>query len=275
MITFTPITELFKIGSFSVQAWGSFVAFGAALAIILILIEAKRRKITEETEKLLLFITIFSIIGARIAYILLNPDEFSSLLSYLNIFNGGLIGWGVLMGGILGIFAFKFTSRINPSKLLSLLDLMMPYFALAFAIGRIGCFVRGCCFGIPTDLAWGILYTGKSLAYQAGFATAVHPTQLYHSIADFIIFLILLKLSRKRHNIEKNKLKSKYPFFNISGNIFLLFIALYSAERFFIDFFRYHPANEYVLGITITQIVYLVLFIAGLLLTKRREEKQG
>jgi phosphatidylglycerol:prolipoprotein diacylglycerol transferase len=245
MITITPSTELANLGGFSVQTWGLIVAIGIIIALILMLREAKRKKVIGEAESLIAYIAIASIIGARLAYVAVNPSEFSDIISIFKIWNGGVISWGFLIGGIIGAFAFKFLKK---EKIYDLLDLMAPYFILAIAIGRIGCFLRGCCFGMPTDLPWGVIYTGEN---SLSGNILVHPTQLYHAIADFIIFFVLK--SRKKKT-------------------FLLFLILYSLERFFIDFLRFHLPGEYIGTITITQIIFIVIFAIALWLFVRKNK---
>jgi phosphatidylglycerol:prolipoprotein diacylglycerol transferase len=271
MITIPASAELLKIGSFSVQTWGLTVALGIALSLVLLFIEASKKKKLDETENLIIYTAIFAIIGARIAYILASPKEFSSFIDIINIWKGGMISYGMILGGIAGICIFKLTTKINSENLFKLLDLMAPYLILAIAIGRIGCFFRGCCFGIPTNLPWGVVYTGEN-ALASG---RVHPTQLYHSILDFIIFFILLKINRKKEKLEKRKIKSKYLFFNISGSTFLLFIMLYCSERFFVDFLRFHLPGEYIGVASITQIVFLFTFAAALLALKKRKKRKN
>lgn len=269
MITVHASTELLRIGSFAVQTWGAFVALGILIAIAFILREAKKKKLTDKIETLLLFIIVFGLIGGRMAYILVNPGQFQSIISFFELWKGGLISFGVLLGVILGAFAFKLTNKIKSGEFSAILDLMAPWLILAIAIGRIGCFLRGCCFGLPTTLPWGVAYVGEnSLAEQN---LILHPTQIYHLIADLIIFFIILKLYNKKQFLQSKNKKSKYPFFNKNGTLFLMFLILYSVERFFIDFLRYHPINEYAFGFSITQIVFLAIFIISFVLLKTKE----
>jgi len=270
MITIPASAELLKIGNFSVQTWGFIVALGMVISLVFLFLEAGKKKKLDETENLIIYTAICAIIGARIAYILVNPEEFSSFIDIINIWKGGMISYGMILGGIAGICIFKLITKINSENLFKLLDLMAPYLILAIAIGRIGCFFRGCCFGLPTNLPWGVLYTGENALTEG----AVHPTQLYHSILDFIIFFVLLKINRKKEILEEKKIKSKYAFFNIYGSTFLLFIMLYSAERFFVDFLRFHLPGEYIGVASITQIVFLFTFAAAwLALKKIKKEK--
>lgn len=268
MITITPSVELLKIGAFSVKTWGFIVALGIIAALFFIFRKAKEKKILNRTEELIAYFAVSALIGGRLAYVAVNPSEFSSVLSLFEIWKGGIISWGVLIGGIAGIFIFKITAKIKADRLFSIVDLCAPYFALASAIGRIGCFLRGCCFGIQTALPWGVIYI-EGLSSHQGLG-AVHPTQIYHAIADFLIFIVLLRINRKKDILEKKSKKSKYEFFSKKGGVFLLFLALYSAERFFIDFLRWHSANDYIGRITVTQFIFIFIFLISLYLMKKK-----
>jgi phosphatidylglycerol:prolipoprotein diacylglycerol transferase len=270
MINLHESTVLFSIGTFSVQTWGSLVALGMLISIFFILKEAKKRNILDKSEQLLIFIMLSGIICGRIAYILNNLSEFPTFFSFFELWQGGIISYGVLIGVIIGAFLFKFSTKTTSKEFFDLLDIFAPYLILAIAIGRIGCFLRGCCFGIPSNLPWAVVYSGESLSGSI----AVHPTQIYHAIADFIIFFILLRLYKKKEHLNQTKKESKFEFFSISGSIFLLYLILYSAERFFIDFFRYHPINEYFGRFSITQWIFLAIFIVSLvILNKKRKRK--
>jgi phosphatidylglycerol:prolipoprotein diacylglycerol transferase len=270
MISITPHTEIFSSLGYSVQTWGTIVAIGIIIALSLMFRKAMEKKLFEKSQILITYFMISAIIGGRIAYILVNPNEFSTLGSLFEIWKGGIISYGVLLGGIFGVIIYKITSKAKNADIKNILDLMAPYFVLAIAIGRIGCFLRGCCFGIPTTLPWGIIYGPGSEAFKAGLAGAVHPTQIYHAILDFLIFFALLKVNKKKDNLQAKGIESKFKFFSKKGSTFLLFLMLYSMERFFVDFLRYHPSTEYIGMISITQIVFMLIFATAFwLITKK------
>ncbi|MEM2956511.1 MAG: prolipoprotein diacylglyceryl transferase [Candidatus Pacearchaeota archaeon] len=275
MIYITPSTELFNILGYSVQTWGLIVAFGGLISLFLVLRKAKQKNIFNEMQTLIVYIIIASLVCARLAYIIINPSEFSSFWSFFEIWKGGVISYGMIFGGILGIIFFKLFTKITTNELEELLDLAAPYFILAIAIGRIGCFLRGCCFGLPSELPWAVVYAGESFSRSAGL-NSVHPTQIYHSILDFIIFIILLRINKKKEYLEKRKQESKFDLFNKKGSTFLLFLLLYSAERFFIDFLRWHSPTEYIGRITITQIIFLFIFVVtfSILLKKKNKKRK-
>jgi len=261
-IYYTPHPVLFSMGPFTVYGWGLLNALAILIAGFLVFKKAKRHFDEKTILGIIISGVISGLIFARIFYILIYMNEFSTFWSLFEVWNGGLEGFGTFIGGILGVFFYAKIKKIDACKFL---DIAAPYIALGYAIGRIGCFLRGCCFGIPTNLPWGIIYSEGSLAAAQYLNQAVHPTQLYHSIADFIIFAVLIFISRKK---ERQFIKKK------SGGIFLLFLALYSIERFFIDLFRWHSSSQLLaFGISIEQLFYLLLFIASILIIRIRNRK--
>jgi len=264
MISITPYTEIFKIFGYSVQTWGAVVAIGIAISLFLMLKKAAKKKLFDDAEILISYVMVSALIGARAAYVIVSPEEFPNFFSLFMISEGGLISWGFLLGGIFGAILCKLFTKMKNEKIRELLDLMAPYFMLAIAIGRIGCFLRGCCYGIPSGLPWAVSYAGE---------IPVHPTQIYHSILDFLIFFALLKINSKKEHLQSEKIESKFSLINRKGSSFLLFLILYSAERFFVDFLRYHPAAEYIGAISITQFVFMLVFFAAFWLIIKKNAK--
>ena len=129
-------------------------------------------------------------------------------------------------------------------------DHIVPYLALGQAIGRIGCFLNGCCFGKPTNLPWGMIFPGGSIAGDTYPAIHIHPTQLYSVYTNFLIFAILLLFG----NWKK-----------FDGQILYLYFILYSVSRFLIEFLR-ADNPQILLGLTISQVICVVLFLAGVIM---------
>jgi phosphatidylglycerol:prolipoprotein diacylglycerol transferase len=109
----------------------------------------------ELTISLVFWGFIPGIIGARVNYILRYPNEFHSFGEMLNITQGGLIVYGSLIGGLLGFGAYLFKHKL---PLLPMLDLLTPGMLLGLAMGRLGCFLNGCCFGGACDLPWAVQF---------------------------------------------------------------------------------------------------------------------
>jgi len=260
MIRYQPIPILFHLGSFNIYTYGVVIVIAILTTLFLILKKAKKEGIKEEhIYNLVLFIVIGSLVLGRLFYFFENINEFSSFLDIFAIWRGGFFGIGTLFGGLLGALIYTKKTKLDFAQIM---DLIAPYVALAFAIGRIGCFLRGCCFGMPTSLPWGIVYGENSLAAEAGFAgVPLHPTQLYFVLGNFVIFLILLRINKI------NKLKKP------KGTTFLLFLLLFSLQRILLDFIRYYPSEYHISFFTIFQLAYALVFIfVAVLLFKRLRE---
>ncbi len=160
---------------------------------------------------LVFWVVCAGILGARVFYVLLNLDYFLNDLSeILKIQNGGLAWQGGLVGGTLAGILFI---RKHALPFWETLDVCAPYIALGHSIGRIGCFLNGCCYG--KEVSWGIYFP----AYHA----RLHPTQLYESISLFLIFFIL----KKYQTVSQT-----------AGEVFVFYLILASLERFVVEFFR-------------------------------------
>jgi phosphatidylglycerol:prolipoprotein diacylglycerol transferase len=140
-------------------------------------------------------------------------------------------------------------------------DLWSPGVALGQSIGRIGCFMAGCCYGKPTDLPWGVVFTHP--LSLAPLHVSLHPTQLYASLAGLAIFVVLMFLS----------IRKKYQ-----GQVFLWYLILHSTARLLVERFRGDdrgmvPGTE----MTITQLATLLVLmgsVIALYILKSRKERQ-
>ena len=211
---------LFKIGPLTIKTYGLIIAIAFLVGTHLATREAKRKEIEEAViYDLILYLIIFGLIGSRLFYCLYDLGYFiENPLEIFAIWRGGLSFYGGLIGGFIASLWFV-KSRGLP--FLKLADIMAPSLILGQAIGRLGCLMAGCCFGEPANLPWCIHFSNPDSL--APLYTCLHPTQIYESVLDFCIFLLLF-LSRKR---------AKF-----TGQLFLIYVSLYSIIRFFLDFFR-------------------------------------
>ncbi len=173
-------------------------------------------------------------------YYIRNPGEI--------IGGSGLTIWGAVLGAALGIWIY---SRFSKFRFGYLADLIVPGLILAQAVGRVGCTINGCCYGLPTSLPWGIVYIQPESLAQLG--VALHPTQVYEIIYLLIIFGGVLTL--------RGRLKP-------DGSLFLVYLVLYSAWRIGIDFMR--EGTPFLFGLHQAQVIsIIVLAIAIPLLALR------
>lgn len=223
---------------FGVSIYWYAVIIVASLALAIFLCKRKDGKFNinyNDIIDLSIILIPVAFICARLYYVIFNFRNYTSMASILNIKDGGLAIYGGIIGGAIVIYFFCKKRNI---KMLDLLDYIVPYLALGQAIGRWGNFINVEAYGTTTNMPWKMgIQTKNGLEY-------VHPTFLYESICNFIIFIILTKLSKKR----------KY-----SGQIVYLYLILYSFIRFFIEGLR---TDSLMFGnFRISQIVSIVLFI--------------
>lgn len=240
---------LFSIGRITVYTYGLMMALAFLAAIWIISYSSKEEGLDIAKLVDLAFFAILSgIIGSRIFYILINPLEYiSHPLKIFKIWEGGLVFYGGILGGIL---ATIYLIKRYQLPLWKTLDILAPALILAQAIGRIGCFMAGCCYGQPTELPWSVTFNNPKTLAPMGIP--IHPTQLYHSSVNLIIFAILFFIVRKRRHF--------------TGQIFSLYLCLYSAGRFVIEFFRGGAKIRLTAGLNLPQLISVVIFLSGVFL---------
>ena len=236
---------LFEFASLKIYSYGVMVAFGFFLAIFLASREAKRIGIRPESIfDIGLYALVFGIMGARTLHVLLNLSYYvQEPLHIIMINRGGLAFHGGLIAGSLGTYFFI---KRNNMPLWKVADIIIPYLALGQAIGRIGCFLNGCCYGIPTGLPLGIALKGH--------LQFLHPTQLYSSIYLFLTFIFLKKIYNKK---------------KFDGGVFFSYLLIFSGGRFFIDFLR-GDLEVVFLGLKTSQLISLGIFLIAFVFIKLR-----
>ncbi len=183
---------------------------------------------------------IGGLLGARAFYVGANADVF--LLYPLEIFaiwHGGLVWYGGLAGGLVAGAWYLHTERLSHTRAL---DQIAPFAALGHAIGRLGCFFNGCCYGKPTAAWFGVEFPGHP--------HPVIPTQLIESAALFALFLGLRRLQRP-------------PILRRTGTVFWSYVLAYGALRFVIEFWR-GDQQSYLGELTLQQAISLALGLTAL-----------
>ena len=193
------------------------------------------------------YIVVAAIIGSRILYIITDYDRYlAHPLDVLKIWEGGLVFYG---GFIAAIGTSLYYAKKKQTPFLLIADLFMPGVALGHAIGRLGCFAAGCCYGRPVTGSpfWAVTFphNGTSLAPSG---IPLYPTQLMESAAEFVLFLVLIALRRRK---------------KFTGQIFLSYVILYGLSRSVLELFR----GDAIRGFVIPGILSTSQLISGLLIT--------
>jgi phosphatidylglycerol---prolipoprotein diacylglyceryl transferase len=170
---------LLKIGSLTIFTYGFFLALAFLAAMALAGREARRVGLPPGRVYDLCFYSIIAaLIGARFLQVLLEWDFYRvHPQDIVKVWDGGLAFQGGLVLGILTAVFYMWRHSLPVWKTLDVLALAMP---LGQSIGRIGCFMAGCCYGRPNDLSWGVTFTDPQSLGPVG--VKIHPTQLFMAV---------------------------------------------------------------------------------------------
>jgi len=230
---------LFRISDrFAIHSYGVMAMIGFLAALFVARWRARRAGLVpDEITDICVWALLAGIVGSRIVYVLQNSDYFFdtrrpgwSIFDLVKIWQGGLVFYGGLIGALIVTLLLLRAKRL---KILPVLDVLTPSLALGHAFGRIGCYLHGCCYGVPVHAgAWyGCVFPDNALPYlydptaplRIPPGTPLWPTQLVSSFDLFCIFIILsLFFGHQRR----------------SGEVTALYLLLYSTERFIVEFFR-------------------------------------
>lgn len=255
----------FTIGTVSIRWYGIFIALAIAWIVAWLLWQSKRgARTTYDTVFAVALVGIPSgVIISRLLHVLdnivvakLHPELalIGAAFDYTQdpgriLGAEGLTAYGAVLGASLGVWVY---CRIAKVRIGYFFDLLAPAVIMAQAvIGRIGCTLNGCCYGLACSLPWGVEYTDPS---SLGFGTGVvHPTQVYEIIFGLIVFGVLVRLRGR---------------FKPDGSLFLIYLGLYAAWRLGIDFLR--EGNPFLLGLHQAQFIsIIVLLIVTPILVRR------
>jgi phosphatidylglycerol---prolipoprotein diacylglyceryl transferase len=238
---------LIRIGTFYIPTYGVLVALGFLAGLAITLRLARRIGLPpEKITNLAVYCAIAGIVGAKLFMFLFdlgdyirNPSQIFSLET--------LQAAGVWHGGFIAAFliAVLYVHR-HHLPAFPAMDAFAPGIALGQAIGRLGCFAAGCCWGTECTLPWGVRFRSDEAA-PVPLDKTLHPVQLYESVADLIIFGILYRQFNRNHR---------------AGTVIGLYLVLYSTARFIVEFFRVHE-QALVGPFSITQWIALALLAVG------------
>jgi phosphatidylglycerol:prolipoprotein diacylglycerol transferase len=226
-----------------------------ALGFLLGLWTASRRGLLQgvPAEKIMdlgPWLILGAIAGARTLYVISYWREQFAGKPIWEIFmvqHGGLVYYGGLVGSSL---AYIIYSRWKKLPLWKGADILAPSVALGHALGRIGCLLNGCCYGRACSLPWGITYPDRPGGPPAG--VPLHPTQIYESALNFMLYAALAWLYRRK---------------KFDGQVFAAYLVSYACIRSFVELFRGDYPQYYFGGwVTPAHLVSVAILVVGLIL---------
>ncbi len=225
-----PSPIIFEAGPFAMRWYGLFIALGIAVGTFVVSRELARKGY-DGTLALdaLFFVVPLGFIGARVYHVLTDYELYAEdpFPGVFEVWNGGLGIYGAVVGGFIGVLIFARIRGISP---LMFADAAAPGLILAQAIGRWGNYFNQELFGRPSDLPWAIRIAPENRPSGFEDAAAFHPTFLYESLWNIMVFFVLLYIARRFTSRLKN------------GDVFLIYVSLYSVGRFFVEALRIDPA---------------------------------
>lgn len=215
--------ELFHIcGPFSINSYGVAIVIGILVFMWLAQHHRLRKQFMTHDQFMQGVLTgiVLGVFGGRLLYVIENYHGFTSWYEMVAFWEYG--GFSVL-GSILSIvLLMPWYLHKNAVPILPFLDLVALFAPLLQSISRLGCLMAGCCYGLPTNLPWAILYTDEQSV--APLYERIHPTQIYSSISLLLIFCFMYFIAQY--------------LFKKPGQLATLYLLLSSASRFTVDYWR-------------------------------------
>ena len=255
-----------KIGGFAIYWYGILVAGGFLAGLWTASRRASRNGIDGKVvSDLGVWIIIAALLGSRVLYVITEWGQFSGepFSEWINFRSGGLVFYGGFIGAALAVILYTVIRGSQP--LWKIADAFAPSIPLGHALGRLGCLMYGCCFGVTCDLPWAVQFPFGSPAHgahnaagllpsDAAHSLSVHPSQVYSALLNFALYGGLAWLYRRKR---------------FDGQIFGIYLMVYSVNRFIVEFFRgdYQTEQMWLGWIKPGQQLSLFLFPVGVGLT--------
>ncbi len=257
---------LFEYGSLKLYTYGFFLALAFLGAIFIAGREARRLGLPVETFfDLCFYAVVAALVGSRLMYVLLDFRTFlAHPLQIFAIWGGGLDFQGGVILALAEAIWFIRRRRLPWRPTLDALALGLP---VGQFLGRIGCFMAGCCYGSPSTLPWAVTFTNPQTLCP--LRVPVHPAQLYEAFLSLGVVFGALSLLKTRKSYD--------------GQLILAYFCLAGAVRFVVEFFRSpldYRGPTYFGWMPLTQLIALgMALVAGALLVwfgrRSRSRPQG
>lgn len=239
---------LFEAGVFTVYTYGFFIALGAISGFAYMAYQGRRQfgLTFDQTNNLFLLLVVAGVVGGKLFLIFENPSYYFANPRKL-VSGSGFVFYGSLLACIPTMLWFFKKHKL---PVLAMLDVMAVVTCMVHGLGRIGCFMAGCCYGKPTGSAFGAVFTNPVCQAQP-LHTALHPTQLYEAgwIAAILITLLFL-----RHRKQ------------FDGQLFMIYLVMYALGRGVIEVFRGDIQRGFVIAdvLSNSQFISLILVAAAI-----------
>jgi phosphatidylglycerol:prolipoprotein diacylglycerol transferase len=262
-----PILFVVPGSEIKVHSYGVLICLACFAALGMALWRVRREKLsTNIVYELATWLFLGGVVGARSLYVLSHPEMISSPADIFRSWQGGNVFYGCILGGLIGSLIYWYR---HPFPFWRMTDVAAPAVAIGAAVGRIGCFLNGCCDGAVCTLPWGVRFPAGSHAWvrqlnaglispESPLSLPVHPTQLYASIAAFVVLAVLL---------------TYFPHRRRPGEVMALLMILYSMTRWPIEMLR-GDEPAIVAGMTLSQQISVGLLICGLAIFSHRRGGQ-
>lgn len=245
--------QLFHVGRFFLPTYGFLVSLGVLFGLWISVRNSEKQGIDgEKAWNLGILVVLCGILGAKVLYVI---NDWSYYAAHpADIFSvNTLQAGGVFSGGLVAaLVAAAWYIRRHHLPALATCDAFAPGLAIGHAIGRLGCFSAGCCWGKPTNAWWGVTFTNPIANELVGtpLGHPLEPTQLFEAAVEFANFVLLTwLLTRKRFD----------------GQVFAAYLVLYGVARYLLEFLRDDPGRGSVFGgfMTGTQLISIGLVVLG------------
>jgi phosphatidylglycerol---prolipoprotein diacylglyceryl transferase len=252
-----PILFVVPGWEIEIHSYGVMILLACFGALAIAAWRARREKIDPNiVYELAIWLFLGGAVGARSLYVVSHPESIHDFGDIFRSWQGGNVFYGCILGGLTGSLIYWFR---RPFPFWLMTDVAAPAVAIGIAIGRIGCFLNGCCHGAVCDQQWAVCFPAGSHAWvrqlNAGLISPtalsslpVHPTQLYASLAGFMLLgLLLVHFPRRR----------------AAGEAMALLMIVYPLTRWPLEALRGDEPSLFA-GMTLSQNISVALFACGL-----------
>lgn len=237
---------LIQIGPLTIYSYGFFVAMGVLAGYYFLMHSAAKERLeTADLSNIAIWSLLSGLLCAHLTYVFLNLNYFIENPKQMLDLRTGFVFAGGLIGGLGTGFILLKKLHFN---VLQVMDLAAPGFAIAYSLGRIGCYLHGCCYGLVSHSVWGVCFPPDS---PAGYIQEPRlPIQLLSSLISVVLFVFLLIIRDQKR---------------FMGQVFYSYLILYSITRAGIEFLRDEHYKS--LGfLDIGQWAYLGIAVVGVIL---------